>query len=277
MTWRPATRLLMIAVLASTTACGDDGGSGSDDGGPGAGGDGGNVIRDDAGNIICIVTECGGHLLECGDCEDNDVDERIDSEDPECLGACDNTEGPALNADVGGESGGPCKADCYFDFGNGPGNDDCHWDHQCDDLQPEVDCAYDEEMLGSDDCPADQSDECLDFCRPLTPNGCDCFGCCTFPELDGGYVWIQNLDEDGDGTCTFDAITDPEKCPPCTPVEDCSNDCAECEICVGQEELPPECEEQVCPDGTQQCGQPGDDACPEGSYCVTGCCANVVD
>ena len=177
----------------------------------------------------------------------------------------------------------------YFDFGNGPGNDDCHWDHRCDplavapDYPPEgIDCEYDPSMVDTGDCPATQSQHCLDICLAITPNGCDCFGCCTFPELTGlgpgggpGYVWISALDSDKNGTCTFDSITDSSACPPCTPVVECVNECGECELCLGmtEEDLPAWCNaEDRCPAPQQPCGLASDPACPAGFYCVTGCC-----
>lgn len=270
--------------------------------------DGGVVITDDGGTTwTCIVTSCGGHTLQCGDCIDNDGDGRVDSHDPECLGPCDNTEGAGLNAGIGGETGGPCAADCYFDFGNGPGNDDCHWDHRCDPLAVAPDfppegpgCAYDEARVGSRDCPDTQSDMCHEFCAPLTPNGCDCFGCCTFDALAGtgpggsdGFVWIGALGSDGEGTCTFADLDDPAACPPCTPVGDCFNDCGRCELCVGRETLPADCfppdagmtdvpnydggmPDLRCRFGEQPCGLPGDAECGADFYCITGCCQSIL-
>lgn len=324
-------RALIVTIAVLFTACGgcddsaadgqnaDNSGTNAEtsgDAGPNSwlGTDGGPVqsgeevvVTDPGGEEwTCVVTTCAGKLLECGNCEDDDDDGLIDSHDRECLGPCDNTEGPALTAGIGGESGGPCKADCYFDFGNGSGNDDCHWDHRCDplsvapDFHPEgPDCEYDQSMLGDKDCPADQSDECFDFCRPLTPNGCDCFGCCTFPELDGEYVWIGSMDDDKNGTCTFDDILDPSACEPCTPVDDCANDCQRCELCIGKDTVPDDCFEEPdpgddmgmggtdggdtptnpgqCPDGEQACGLAGQPNCPSNYYCVSGCCQRVIN
>jgi hypothetical protein len=270
--------------------------------------DGGvSITEDGAAPWTCIQTSCAGHLLECGDCTDNDRDGVVDSHDPECLGPCDNTEGPGLNAGIGGETGGPCAADCYFDFGNGPGNDDCHWDHRCDPLAvppnfpPEgPGCAFEERRVGGRDCPDTQSEMCLDVCRPITPNGCDCFGCCTFDALAGtgpggadGFVWIGALGSDGEGTCTFADIDDPMACPPCTPVADCFNDCGRCELCVGRETLPPDCfpsdgggadvpgldggtPELRCPVGVTPCGLPGNAECTADEYCITGCCQPIL-
>jgi len=276
--------------------------------------DGDVDVEEDGGTWTCHVTICDGHLLECGDCEDNDGDGLIDSHDRECLGPCDNTEGAALTTGVGGETGGPCRADCYFDFGNGPGNDDCHWDSRCDPLavpprfDPEDDeCRYEAGRVGSRDCPPTQSELCLDTCMPLTPNGCDCFGCCSFPALvgrsgeDGGeFVWLgSHFEGSNEGSCTFDDILDRTLCRPCTPVEACMNPCGPCELCLGREELPPECFDDEppdggpgdgghtedggigppgprCPEGIQPCGLPTDPECAPGSYCITGCCQPIL-
>jgi len=296
--------LVIVCMSLGGVACGDDDtGSNADGGGDidgtvpddGTVSDGDAAVTNDASPTgDCVVTRCAGHLLQCGDCVDNDGDGQTDSWDRECLGPCDNTEGPELYADVGGEPGGPCLADCYFDFGNGSGNDDCYWNHRCDplavapDYPPEgVDCEYNPALVDGSTCPASQSTQCLDYCLPITPNGCDCFGCCTFPDLAGlgpgggpGYVWIGRLDADNVGTCTFDLLLDASACPPCTPVLDCINECGECEICIGMTEadLPAWCNpEDRCPDNVQACGLPDDPPCPEGYYCVTGCCLPPVN
>jgi hypothetical protein len=238
-----------------------DGGTGSWDGG------------------ACVPVVCGGgRPLACADCVDNDGDGRIDAQDPECLGPCDNTEGPVLLAGVGGETGGPCRADCYFDFGNGAGNDDCRWDHRCDpravapDYPPEGPmCAYDAARVGSRECPASQSQQCLDRCLPITPNGCDCFGCCTFPALAGrgpgggpGYVWLGSRNPDGTGSCTLDRVTDPNACRACTPVRDCLNTCELCEVCIGRPAPDPRCFGTPTDAGVSggDGGAPGTDAGP---------------
>src|SRR5688500_2133395 len=78
------------------------GGPGMDAGPIGPGTDTGPFMRmdgfvpipDDGGTWMCFITACEGHVTECGDCEDNDGDTRVDQRDRECLGPCDNTEGP---------------------------------------------------------------------------------------------------------------------------------------------------------------------------------------
>jgi hypothetical protein len=280
------------------------------DGGPVQIYDGAVIITDDAGNtMICYPTSCAGKFLECGNCIDDDGDGLVDWKDPECLGPCDNTEGPGLESGVGGTTGTSCGVDCYFDYGNGPGNDDCVWDHRCDPLEPELPtCPYDPTMVGGNKCPSVQSQQCTDFCLPFTPNGCDCWGCCTFPALAGkgdggsdGYVWIGAMDSSNVSTCTLADVTDPTKCPPCTPVAGCFNPCGKCEVCVGKPLPPPECYQQPdagpptdgpvgdgpksdavlpdsgppsrqCPPGQQPCGLPGQAPCPPSYYCISGCC-----
>lgn len=260
------------------------------DGGPVESTGGSVSITEDGQTFECQQIQCRGKVLECGDCIDNDGDGKTDWRDPECLGPCDNTEGPGLSSGVGGETRQTCSIDCYFDFGNGSGNDRCTWDHRCDPLSPEVACSYEPERLGSRDCPYSQDSMCETACYDLTPNGCDCFGCCTFPELETAgdqgeqaYVWIGHMDAENRSTCTLDSLSNTELCPRCTPVSACLNECGRCEICLGKTELPSDCfaspdqgnqggPNARCSDGSQPCGQPQDEVCPEQSYCVTGCC-----
>lgn len=282
---------LMALAFGGLGACGDDGGGG------GGGGDGpvldgpdpdgtptdapadGTLVSGDGGAWECHVTSCNNHLLQCGDCIDNDGDGEIDSHDRECLGPCDNTEGPALEPDVGGLGANSCQMDCFFDFGTGQGNDNCQWDHRCDPEVPEPGlCPYQPSRVGTADCPATQAPMCATVCGPMTPNGCDCFGCCAMPNAGPGGVGSRNvyigaLDSNNNGTCTFADIADPVKCPTCTPVGNCFNPCDTCEVCIGAPPPGPECTpEQQCPGGQQACGQPDQPGCPAGTYCITGCC-----
>jgi len=105
-------------------------------------------------------------------------------------------------------------------------------------------------------------------------------------------VWIGAKDANNNGTCTFAAIKDPKKCPPCTIVPGCYNPCGKCELCVGKTTLPPECYQKPtdggtstvdagvpptlqCPGGQQPCGLPGQLPCAQGYYCISGCCIKV--
>jgi hypothetical protein len=87
-------------------------------------------------------------------------------------------------------------------------------------------------------------------------------------------VYIGTENDDGDGTCSKETVDDPILCEDCTQVPGCFNECGECELCFGETELPPECEEPECPPGVDPCTVDplGGDDCPDGYYCLTGCC-----
>lgn len=251
------------------------------------------------GGAPTTVSECQGHVYECGDIIDNDGDGLIDWQDPDCLGPCDNTEDSYFGG-IPGQSGPPCKVDCYFDQDSGPGNDDCYWDHICD--YHEVEPSYYPEPWLGDQCEyagpdenitpvmktcaeldAAQSAACLDYCGPLTPNGCDCFGCCELPAGSGAYVWLGSIGENENTVCTLAEVGNPAVCHPCEPVDGCLNPCDPCELCIGKPAPGPECLGEggngaggapgsQCEPGVQACGLPGQEPCPGGYYCITGCC-----
>jgi hypothetical protein len=131
----------------------------------------------------------------------------------------------------------------------------------CDPLEPTPYCEYAPQFPCD---PPAAGDTCLDLCEPLTPNGCDCWGCCTL-EIAGEPQSVHLLDSD----CSSDA---PEACPACTQhMELCGNPCdpEACEICIGQTEPPAGCNAAGC-DGTQPCASSCD--CEAGGYCLQGCC-----
>jgi hypothetical protein len=256
---------------------------------------------------------CQGHIYQCGNLLDDDNDGLIDSQDPDCLGPCDNTEGGYYGG-IPGQAGPACTVDCYFDQDSGSGNDDCHWNHQCDPHEaapgyyPEHDegamCSYNQNAntpgtsASCEEMYNVQSDACMNYCGPLTPNGCDCFGCCELPSGTGKYVWLGS-EQNGLGSCDIAHVDDPTKCQPCQPVKACLNPCGTCELCIGKSTLPPECFPDggsttttgagggsstgaggggggsQCAPGIQVCGLPGQDPCPSGQYCITGCCQVV--
>jgi hypothetical protein len=189
----------------------------------------------DGGVSACVVRECEGSINVCGDCHDNDGDGLIDEQDPECTGACDDTES-TLDMDVQGQSDSTCKLDCFFDGDNGSGNDDCHWSHRCDPLSLAPDyppstlsqCAYEPatSLPGTTETCAElqvsQSNTCRNTCLPLTPPGCDCFGCCEYPQGSQNFIWLGSL-TDGKSQCDSKTVLDPTLCHPCTPVSSCKN------------------------------------------------------
>jgi hypothetical protein len=236
----------------------------------------------------CQQTACQGKVYLCGDCVDNDGDQLKDSDDPECTGPCDNTE-DSYYGGIPGQNNAPCRQDCYFDQDTGSGNDQCFWSHECDpqsvapEYPPSGDshCAYqpDANVPGSnstcDDLQATQASVCLDTCLPITPNGCDCFGCCELPAASNHFVWIGSSAQNV-GSCDTAHLADPSACHPCTPVPSCLNACDPCEVCVGRTSPSQDCgstNSARCPASVAACGQPGEPACDAGFYCITGCCA----
>lgn len=257
----------------SSTGTADGSGSGADTSGitagsesageaSGSAGDSSDSVADTAGEA---PVACGGTIYACGDGQDNDGDGFIDLLDPECTGPCDDDERSFATGIPGDNK--DCKQDCFFDGNSGQGDDSCDWNLRCDPENPGADigCEYRE----SNSCsPEDftQSETCLNFCIPLTPPGCDCFGCCLVDTTEGQQTIFLNSHPD----CALDNLA---ACQSCTQSTDCMNDCdaANCERCFGDEELPPECEgsEQMCDSGTA-CEDSAE--CDSGGFCLLGCC-----
>jgi hypothetical protein len=254
--------------------------------------------------LFCQPATCQGKTYACGDCVDNDLDcvndasdpnSGVDSTDLSCLGPCQDNE-TGLSGQISGQNNAPCKMDCYWDADTGDGNDHCKWDHRCDPLLPSAQIPKcdtyksDTQLAGGNppvlcaDAMASQELGCWDstvptpsgnnYCGSLTPNGCDCFGCCLIPGK-AQAVFVGSQTSGGVDTCTLDTLNDPTKCKPCTQVPSCTNTCETCEICVGKPTLPPACTCQTCPLGAQLCGGPCGTACAAGEYCKTGCCTPV--
>jgi hypothetical protein len=227
----------------------------------------------------CQVARCGNATLACGNCEDDDGDGLADAADPECLGPCDGNEAELFSGDAP-RVNGSCRTDCYFDRNVGAGDDGCSWSYRCDPLAqaPEYfptgleSCGYDPAAAVCSLSPNEQS-ACAAGCLPLTPNGCDCFGCCELPASSGRFIWLgsESLDLDH---CELSTVADPARCRPCTPVAECQNDCAECELCVGKTSLPASCSGglPVCATGQQACDPSIEATCGGNEYCITGCC-----
>ncbi len=283
------------------TAAGGAGGTG--------GGEGGGASTGGAGGLGAptMTGTCQGKIYACGDLLDNDGDGKIDYQDPDCLGTCDATE-DSFYGGIPGQAGPGCIVDCYFDQDSGAGNDGCYWNHACDsnsvapNYYPEPEngskCEYNPNANTpgtSSSCAeldAMQADVCHNYCGPLTPNGCDCFGCCELPPGGGKFVFLGSLDKaTGLPSCKLADLADPEKCHPCEPVDACLNGCGKCELCVGKDTLPPECfpdggaggsggsggsgDTMQCPAGIQPCGLPGQAECQINYYCITGCCQSI--
>jgi hypothetical protein len=239
------------------------------------------------------VTRCGALAYECGDGLDNDDDGRIDSDDPDCMGPCDNNESGYFAALPGADGDrSACQFDCYFDADSASGSVDCTWDVRCDPLSPGgawggSSCAYDPTFTGLDcashfEAQYETRAGCQENCEFRVPNGCDCFGCCSFPSSTNADRHLL-LGSRVPGTtnqyeCTHaEAVKDDTAlCAECTPVPSCYKACGRCELCLGKLSVPDDCTSEElaarCGDDAQVCGLPGEDPCAEHFYCLSGCC-----
>lgn len=258
-------------------------GGGSASGGATVGtssGGGGAAGGSGVGGSVAVGTS------QCSDGKDNDGDGRVDLADPDCVSPLDNDES-SLSTGIPGDNMDACKQDCFFDGNSGMGDDGCDWNLKCDSANTNPgQCMYDSKF---NNCPTQQSQKCINNCRKLTPNGCDCFGCCTVP----GVSYPIRLTS----TCTSAAFGDPAKCPACTQNTSCNNECGRCELCLGKTSIPADCTSgsggagggggaggtTATPDGGtptpdcqdyNPCGPTGTDpsACTSGELCITGCC-----
>jgi hypothetical protein len=188
---------------------------------------------------------CGSAPCACSDEVDNDADGSSDGADAECTGPFDNDES-TFSTGVPGDNRDPKWQDCFFDGNSGAGDDDCRY---------HTDCLTGE--LPKDDPSCVVSQTCKDMCQPLTPPGCDCFGCC---QITAGDETLHVVVSD---TCSMELIDDEQACPRCEPTDICNNECGRCEICLGQtiDDLPEDCFPPTTPPETGNGGGPnqGDD------------------
>jgi hypothetical protein len=263
----------------STTSSGSSGRSSTGSVGPGGGG----IVNTSTGGSGTVVGTA------CDNGKDDDGDGLVDGLDPECTGPMDNAE-DSFATGIPGDNRDPKWQDCFFDGNSGAGDDGCRY---------HTDCLYGTLPASDPDCRL--TTQCVDFCRPLTPNGCDCFGCCSVQRSDGSSVDILES-----ASCSLAKIDDPAACPRCTKSTECGNTCGTCELCPGKtaEDLPKSCTptstggaggatgaggrggaggtggtggtpNHVCDNGEQVCGT-GLPACPSDQYCSLGCCIVAV-
>lgn len=214
----------------------------------------------------------GGKLgtTQCSDGLDNDGDGKIDLLDPECVSPLDNDES-SFGTGIPGDNSDACKQDCFFDGNSGMGDDGCQWQLKCDPANSGAgaanSCPYDPSFKN---CPSAQSAKCVANCAPVTPNGCDCFGCCVVPGVDHAIRL--------DPSCTAAAFNDPARCPSCTQQTSCMKTCGKCQLCIGKTTIDPSCATTdggipvpTCATGETVCGT-DPSLCGNGTACVTGCC-----
>lgn len=240
---------------------------------PLARGDGGREIdggaadaKVDADEIVVTFDAgfayCGNRRCQCSDGLNNDEgqDELVDGLDPECTGATDDSE---ANFGTGHEQGNRQCLDCFFDRrggGRGANSDGCSRLAACSTnpsaTAPGNSCG---------DCEVAPDSECVRNCQPLTPNGCDCFGCCNVYK--GGRIFTIQLD----ARCSMETLQDPSRCTACIQTESCLNACEDCELCPGRSRVPASCAsvQPVCA-GLTPCRGVAD--CELGEYCLQGCC-----
>ncbi|HEX6242509.1 MAG TPA: hypothetical protein VFZ61_16465 [Polyangiales bacterium] len=205
------------------------------------------------------TTWCKDQLCQCDNGLDDDDDGLIDGFDPECTGPFDKDEG---SFSIGVPSGNPKCDDCYFDESGNSNDDECEVAAHCS-----VDGTPAGAPASCNQC--EPSGDCVNNCKPRTPNGCDCFGCCDIP-FQGGTVRVKLAD-----TCTMKDLGDPQRCPPCVIPEnaDCYNPCERCELCAGKTSLPSGCGSNTCADG-RTCKLTSE--CRATEYCTHGCCVEYV-
>jgi hypothetical protein len=259
---RPAVVVLLVAAAACSRTrnlVSDDGGLSFADADPAA---------PDAGpNPGCEP----GNGPECNNCEDDDDDGLVDGFDPECTGSLDDRE-DSFATGIHGDSGNAVKQDCFYDGDSGGGNDGCDL-HVCCLLDGE--CPISSPPFDPEECAV--TAECVANCMPITPPGCDCFGCCTICD-DEGCADILTVPAVAP-LCDAAVIHDQSKCPPCSKFAACSGgDCGgdTCILCPGQteEDLPPPCGGHECPGGISPCFDTTD--CLADEFCSAGCCITDV-
>jgi hypothetical protein len=204
---------------------------------------------------------CGTHPCACSNGEDDDADGQPDGFDGECTGPYDDDEATFRVNDV--NEANPHCADCFYD-GNARSNDD-----GCD---VATSCSLDGTAgSGTGKCKnCEPQQSCIDSCVPITPNGCDCFGCCEVTHA-GSTVAVRLV-----VTCTVPKIGDSIACPRCLLATACHNPCERCEVCPGKTlaDLPADCSDENRCDGRTVCDSPS--GCKPLEYCGQGCCAPIL-
>lgn len=275
--------LVALATIALFAAgCGDDGGASGDrdanagdgDAGLDAPGPGLDAAFDAQVPAGCVP----GSPVQCNNCIDDDHDGFIDGFDVECTGATDNDEA-SFATGIPGDNIDDTFQDCFFDGNSGSGNDGCNIHVCC--LLGAVDqahCPIHPQQYDPASCTQPQSDRCHMNCFPLTPPGCDCFGCCTICDPVTNVCQDVITNPATAPNCDADHLGDPDACPRCVKQPSCNNPCGAeaCILCPGQtpDDLPPTCSGQSCPAGSSVCG--ANVACPDGQFCITGCCIAAI-
>jgi hypothetical protein len=201
---------------------------------------------------------CGDAVCQCNNGVDDDGDGTADGFDVECTGGIDDDES-SFATGIPGDNRDPKWQDCFFDGNSGAGDDRCRYPTEC--LTGEL-------PLSDDQCSVTQA--CRDNCQPRTPNGCDCFGCCSVALPGGGRADVLLVD-----TCSAEKIGDTEACPVCVPSPECAAPPGDPEPPepgepdAGGGEPPASCGDRP------ECDEAGE--CSAGLFCSQGCCLVVIE
>jgi hypothetical protein len=231
----------------------------------------GSLPAEDAGPVAM----CGRKGCKCDDGKDNDDDGLIDGFDHECTGAFDDDEASFATGKRGPKTVGPCQ-DCFWDEGADGLDDGCFYPNVCSEngvisepIPPPV-------LACNPSCEV--STRCVDTCRNRTPNGCDCFGCCTVERADGASIDVVFAEP-----CSLAELDDDKQCKRCVKSPQCANECGPCELCPGRTEadLPASCASggsepaSRCDEGYDVCTAQTE--CGRDYYCHLGCCLIVLE
>lgn len=290
--------LLSCLTVVALYACGHNAGNGTDANG---GGDGGLNNVDDAGNLIGngdapFSGMCTPTAAQCSNCKDDDGDGKIDGFDPECTGPADNDES-SFKTGIPGDNIDATTQDCFFDGNSGSGDDKCA-EHTCCLLQApdKATCHMEAPLANQNKYDPTQCyqpfgtvappQQCIDNCAPLSPPGCDCFGCCTICNKNfattanpGGCFNIE-INPSVSPNCNETNLNDPAQCKTCVQSTTCTGGTcggSTCVLCPGQDPstLPTSCNgSTTCPSGINPCDSGGN--CATGLYCSNGCCIGVI-
>ena len=279
-------------ILAAVVACGDSGGNGNGpdaavgdgDGsigdGDGGTGDGGNGTGDGGGIDAPGTTGmCVPGGPQCNNCVDDDHDGRIDGNDIECTGALDNDES-SFATGIPGDNIDTVHQDCFFDGNSGSGNDGCNIHVCCLLGAPDrASCPFGANQYDPASCNSPEVQMCIQVCAPLTPPGCDCFGCCTLCDPTTNACRDILTNPAVAPNCDAAHINDPVACPSCVKRTACGSPCGgdTCILCPGQDpsDLPASCNgSTMCPSGQATCG--AGMPCGIGQFCSNGCCIDGV-
>ena len=206
------------------------------------------------------IAFCGTRPCACSNGSDDDGDGKADGFDPECTGPFDDFEQDFATGVADESTVAKCQ-DCFFDLV--PGRDSCNRATSC--------ALTGNPSGGTGACrTCAVSAGCTDHCARLTPNGCDCFGCCdVFREGASISILLQ-------AGCSMETLDDPTRCTRCIPAPDCRNPCDACELCPGRTiaDLPPACGGSFSCSESEPCRRSSD--CVDTGYCQSGCCIEVV-